>query len=72
MWRALEGSKPYEPSPLPDYYKEVGRVFDDIASAGGGELISLQQDKALVRELLQVTFGSRWKVEMATYLDELS
>jgi hypothetical protein len=72
MWRALEGSKPYEPSPLPEYYREVGRVFDDIASAGGGELISLQQDKALVRELLQVTFGSRWKVEMATYLDELS
>ena len=71
LWQSLHGKEPYKPSPLPDFYKEVARSFGKIASEGGGELISLDQDKALIREVLQLTFGSRWKVEMAKYLKEL-
>ena len=43
-----------------------------MARSGGGELISLDQDKALIRQVLELTFGTRWKIEMAKYLKELS
>ncbi len=46
--------------------------FGGIARDGGGELVSLDEDKVLIREVLELTFGSRWKVEMAKYLKELS
>ena len=72
LWRSLHGNEKYQPSPMPEFYKEVARSFGDIARDGGGELISLDQDKALVREVLALTFGSRWKIEMAKYLKELS
>lgn len=72
LWKSLHGTEPYKPSPLPDFYKEVARSFGEIAHEGGGELISLDEHKALIREVLELTFGSRWKVEMAAYLKELS
>jgi len=72
LWHSLHGKEPYKPSPLPDFYKEVSRSFGEIAHDGGGELISLDENKALIREVLELTFGSRWKVEMAKYLKELS
>jgi hypothetical protein len=72
LWRSLHGKEPYRPSPMPEFYKQVERSFGEIARDGGGELISLDQDKALIREVLELTFGSRWRIEMAKYLKELS
>ncbi len=72
MWRSLHGKEPYQPSPMPEFYKETERSFSEIAHEGGGELISLDENKALIREVLELTFGSRWKVEMAKYVKELS
>jgi von Willebrand factor type A domain-containing protein len=72
LWRSLHGKEPYKPSPMPEFYKDVAKSFGAIAHDGGGELISLDQDKALIREVLELTFGSRWKVEVAKYLKELS
>jgi len=72
LWRSLHGNEPYTPSPLPEFYKETERSFRKIAREGGGELISLGENKALMREVLALTFGTRWKVEMAKYLKELS
>jgi len=72
LWRSLHGNQAYQPSPMPEFYKEVARSFGEIAQDGGGELISLEQDRALVREVMALTFGSRWKIEMAKYLKELS
>jgi hypothetical protein len=72
LWRSLHGKEAFKPSPMPEFYKEVARSFGEIAQDGGGELISLNQNKALMREILALTFGSRWKIEMAKYLKELS
>ena len=72
LWHSLHGKEPYQPSPLPEFYKEVARSFGEIAHDGGGELIRLGEDKALIREVMQLTFGTRWKVEMAKFLKELS
>jgi len=72
MWRSLHGKEPYQPSPMPEFYKQVSQSFGEIAHDGGGELISLDENKALIREVLALTFGSRWKVEMAKYVKELS
>ena len=58
---------------MPDFYAAgVAQSFGEIAKDGGGELISLDADRALIRSVLELTFGSRWKVEMAKYLKEIS
>ncbi|MCK6555298.1 VWA domain-containing protein [Candidatus Binatia bacterium] len=72
LWKSLHGTKPYQPSPFPDYFKETARTFADISRDGGGELVVLDQDKALMRSIFELTFGSRWKTEMAKYLNDLS
>lgn len=71
MWRSLQGSKPYEPSPLPEYYKQVAVQFGELTKIGGGELVQLKDRKALVRNIAELTFGSRWKTELAPHLKEL-
>ncbi len=72
MWRSLHGGKPFEPSPKPEYYHAVTTVYRDLATHGGGELVQLEDDKQLIRDVLVLTFGQRWKVEMAKYLKDLS
>jgi von Willebrand factor type A domain len=72
LWASLHPDEPFKPSPMPSFYKAVSRSFGTIAKDGGGELIQLDEHKVLVREILELTFGSRWKIEMAQYLKELS
>lgn len=72
MWRSLHGKKPFEPSPKPEHYNEVTRVYGELAKDGGGDLVQLSDDKQLIRDVLILTFGKRWKVEMAQYLGELN
>jgi len=72
LWHSLHGKEPYKPSPMPDFYAQVSQSFGEIAKDGGGELISLDADRALIRSVLELTFGSRWKVEMAKYLKDVS
>lgn len=72
MWRSLHGKEPYQPSPMPEYYKETAKSFIQIAKAGNGDMLSLGENKALIIQILELTFGTRWKTEMAKFLKELS
>lgn len=72
MWRSLKGSAPYQPSEMPEHYKQTAIVLTDISKSGGGEMIALGEQKALVREVLILTFGKRWQTEMAKFAKELS
>lgn len=72
MWRAIHGMKPYQPSPMPEFYEETERALRQIVNAGGGELVRLDEDKKLMRSIMELAFGSRWKSEMAKFLNELS
>lgn len=71
LWRSLHGSAPYQPAPMPEHYKEVVRVYGEVTKIGGGETVQLGNNKALMRAILELTFGSRWKTEMAKYVKEL-
>jgi Mg-chelatase subunit ChlD len=72
MWQSLHGNKPFEPSPKPEHFQEVTKVYRELAAAGGGELVRLEDGKQLIRDVLVLTFGQRWKVEMAKYVKDLS
>jgi hypothetical protein len=72
MWRSLHGDKPFEPPTKPEFYQQVTAVYGDLAKDGGGEMVQLSDDKKLIRDVLVLTFGSRWKVEMAKHMKELS
>jgi hypothetical protein len=72
LWHSLYGNKPFVPPPKPEFYKQVTAVYGDLAKDGGGELVELADDKALIKDVLVLTFGSRWQVEMAKHLKELS
>ncbi len=72
MWKSLYGSKPFEASPKPEHYREVEKIYRQLASDGGGELVQLEDEKELIRDVLILTFGKRWKVEMAEHMKDLS
>jgi hypothetical protein len=72
LWRSLHGDKPFVKGEKPDFYEQVTGTYGDLAKTGGGELIQLTDDKKLIRDVLILTFGSRWKIEMAKHLKELS
>lgn len=61
----------FKPSPLPAFYQEFRSTMASIAQAGGGDFIPLAEDKALTRQIIVLTFGSRWQTEMAKYLRDL-
>lgn len=72
VWRS-EGSKgPFVPGPMPPYYHETAKALGEVASLGGGELVELDDEKKLIRDVVRLTFGSRWQIELADYLKERS
>lgn len=61
----------FKPTPLPAFYREFRSTMESIAQAGGGDFIPLTEDKTLTRQIIVMTFGSRWQLEMAKYLRDL-
>jgi hypothetical protein len=61
----------YQPTPLPGFYQEFRNIMSSIAQAGGGEFIALTEDKALIRQIVILTFGVRWQEEMKKFLRDL-
>jgi len=61
----------FKPTPLPAFYQEFRNTMSSVAKAGGGDFIPLTEDKALTRQIIIMTFGSRWQVEMAKYMRDL-
>lgn len=72
MWKSLHGNAPFQAPPKPDFYGQVSEVYGNLARSGGGDLVQLDDDKKLIRDVLILTFGSRWKEEMSAHLKELS
>ncbi|MDX2165508.1 MAG: vWA domain-containing protein [Deltaproteobacteria bacterium] len=72
LWKSLHGNAPFQPPPKPEFYQQVTSVYGSLAKDGGGDLVQLADDKALIRDVLILTFGTRWKTEMAPYMKELS
>ncbi len=62
---------PFEPTPLPGFYRDFRNTMASVAQAGGGDFIPLTEEKVLTRNIIIMTFGSRWEVEMAKYLRDL-
>lgn len=73
LWRTSAGlsTAEFKPSPLPAFYQEFRHTMASIAQAGGGDFIPLTEEKALTRQIIVLTFGSRWQTEMAKYLRDL-
>ena len=73
LWKSLHGKEPYKPSPMPEFYAQVSQV---VRRDRQGRRRRADQPRrrqgAHPRACLELTFGSRWKVEMAKYLKEVS
>jgi hypothetical protein len=61
----------FKPTPLPAFYQEFRSTMSSVAKAGGGDFLPLTEEKALMRQIIVVAFGSRWQVELARYLRDL-
>jgi Mg-chelatase subunit ChlD len=70
-WVAHGSVGTFTPTPMPEFYKEVSDTYRVITSQGGGELMALGEDKSLLRQVMVLTFGTRWRVEMAKYMGKL-
>ena len=62
----------FKPSPLPGFYQEFRDTMASIARAGGGEFIPLTDEKRLTKQIIVLTFGTRWETEMERFLRDLS
>jgi hypothetical protein len=73
LWRSSAGvmNVEFKPTPMPAFYQEFRNTMASVAQAGGGDFIPLTEDKALTKEIIVMTFGSRWQTEMAKYLRDL-
>jgi len=65
LHRWLYGEELQTVTPLPEFYQQLRESFDAIAREGGGAMIQLGQQEALVRHLLVLTFGKTWEKDMA-------
>jgi hypothetical protein len=63
--RWLYGTELEEVSPLPDFYQQLQQSFGEIARAGGGTSVTIDQDDVLMRQLLVLAFGKQWEKEVA-------
>jgi hypothetical protein len=70
-WVSHGSQGEFKSTVTPAFYNEVSDAYLDIARQGGGEKISLGENKALLREVMALTFGTRWRVEMARFMDRL-
>ena len=73
LWRTSLANRhrTFAATPLPSFYRDMRDTLAAVARAGGGEFVPLAEEKALIRQILALTFGTRWKVEMAKYLRDL-
>ena len=73
LWRTSTGLSniEFKPTPLPAFYQEFRNTMAAVAQAGSGDFIPLGEEKTLTRQIIVLTFGSRWQVEMAKYLRDL-
>ena len=67
LHRSIYGTEPETISPLPEFYKEIQVALKDIASQGGGDMVALGEDAAIVREIMVVAFGKEWESKVAQY-----
>lgn len=70
-WVAHGSEGTFKPSPMPAFYGEVSDTYRVLTNQGGGELMALGEDKSLLRQVMVLTFGTRWRVEMAKYMGKL-
>ncbi|MCC6846854.1 MAG: VWA domain-containing protein [Deltaproteobacteria bacterium] len=70
-WVAHGSRGEFRPSPMPAFYREVTDTYRVIANQGGGEVVALDEDRSLLRQVMILTFGTRWRVEMAKYMGKL-
>ena len=70
-WVAHGSVGEFKPTPMPGFYKEVSDTYSVITGQGGGELMALGEDKSLLRQVMILTFGTRWRVEMAKFMGKL-
>lgn len=64
-WVAQGSKGTFQVTPMPGFYKETTDVYGQITQQGGGELLTLGQEKALLQQVMALTFGTRWRTEMA-------
>jgi len=70
-WVAHGSVGAFVPTPMPGFYKDVSDTYSAITGQGGGELMALGEDKSLLRQVMILSFGTRWRVEMAKFMGKL-
>jgi hypothetical protein len=71
LHRTMYGKEPEKISPLPDFYREIQASLRELARGGGGEMVALGEDAAIMKEIMVVAFGKEWESKVAQYAKEL-
>jgi hypothetical protein len=69
--KSLYGTEPAKISALPPFYAQIQEGLRRIASTGGGEMVALQENDAILREVMVVAFGREWESKVGQYAKQL-
>jgi len=70
-WYRSIGQRPRN-DPMPNFYFETRRAYQDMASAGGGQWRSLTKDQQINQQVLILAFGPQWQTEVTAFGHGLS
>jgi hypothetical protein len=65
LHRSMYGKDPDSISPLPSFYRDMQTLFDQLAKAGGGQVMPIFEPEHISEQLLVAAFGPQWKKEVA-------
>jgi hypothetical protein len=61
------GLKPPKNDPMPSFYFQTQRAYQEMAAAGGGQWRSLTRDAQINQQVLILAFGSQWQTEVSAF-----
>lgn len=68
---SIYGTPPEKITELPPFYAEIQKALRGIARGANGEMVALEKNEDIMRELMVVAFGKEWESKVAQYAQEL-
>jgi hypothetical protein len=68
---SIYGRPPDKITELPPFYAEIQGALKTIARGANGEMVALEKNEDIMRELMVVAFGKEWESKVAQYAKDL-
>lgn len=68
---SIYGKPPDKITEMPPFYAEIQGALKSIARGANGEMVALERNEDIMRELMVAAFGKEWESKVAQYAQDL-